>query len=153
MEIFKPIPSWNSIVTPKIPKVPWTWTRTIPYMPPIPREILNPSISRIYPLLPPRPPLPRLHQRRLFIISSTLSLSRCNISRQLLANISRHFNPSRAISIRIPSEYVRIFLSFVRHSNVNFSIPFLPQFLRHCEIVVDRLRYVYRVPSPFHDWI
>lgn len=46
---------------------------------------------------------------------------------------------------------LRIFLSFVRHSNVNFSIPCLPQFLRHCEIVVDRLRYVYRVPSPFHD--
>ena len=99
-------------------------------MPPIPREILNPSISRIYPLLPPRPPLPRLHQRRLFIISSTLSLSRCNISRQLLANISRHFNPSRAISIRYvfpPNTCEYFCLSFATLTLI-FQFPFCHNF-------------------------
>lgn len=132
MEIFKPIPSWNSIATPKIPKVPWTWTRTIPYTPRIPREIFLNPIDLAY-LSAFTLPCRDCTTVRLFIISSTLSRE-CNISRQLLANISRHSLLILRGLFRSGtySEYTQIFLSFVRRSNVRL------QFLQHCEIIEIR---------------
>lgn len=94
-----------------------------PYMPRIPREILNPSISRIIHFYLQGLPCRR---QRSFIYNflNSLSLSRCNISRQLLANISRHFNPSRAISIRYvfpPKRHGYFCLSFVTLTLIPFA--------------------------------